>query len=289
MFEPGIMDYEPSPNVLVFDEPAELERVLAFNARFFNLMSNYNTPNKVLARNIDPLIRSLRRSYEFEDMVRKMTGTNSREMKRAVLIECFSSLYSSLAHGAVKNEFRLHEHELALSWPTLTLSQDPELLPGMQMMVRAVYNRTQNYFRHKGITELTLFRGVAYTLDSRSVIFPQWVGSDFSPPNPLPYQKKRVERLAAQLEECGEGRLNVTYHSPAMSSWTGSLTIAHQCARTGTVAVIFTARIPVQRILSVPFTGWGKLYEQEFFVIGGSMQLLAHVWSPVAPDGLISV
>jgi hypothetical protein len=279
-FVPGSPEFYPTHELPVLDDPMVLRRVELLNEQLFNPTSVHNTPARVMARNVDSLLRGLRKSFEFEDMVDLLTGDLSRDSKRAVLIYSFMNPHDDLVREAVKLEFHLNEHQLGQAWPQLMYSLDPAVLPGMQKVVRAVYNRTQLYLRHKGITSVTLFRGVPYTVNPESVIFPQWRGSDFFPEKPLPYQRLRADKLMGELHDKGEGRTVVTYHASALSSWTGALGVAHAHSNHSDVGVILAATFPVGRILSIPFTGWGSMHEREVCVIGGSMEVLGHVWLP---------
>ena len=102
----------------------------------------------------------------------------------------------------------------------------------------AMYEQTQADFKAKGITEVTLYRGV--TLDNRLV-------NNFA---------------------TGE---TIRLENNALESWSINPRVAREFAYPGDVSfgIVLKSTIPVEKILSNARTGYGCLGEHEFVIIGG--------------------
>ncbi|MFA6875732.1 MAG: NUDIX hydrolase [Parabacteroides sp.] len=98
--------------------------------------------------------------------------------------------------------------------------------------LKAQYDNTQKYFKEKGITEIEVYRGM------------QNIENDI-------------------------GKKKTTLRLQPMSSFSTSFDTANMFANAGDgFGTISKAVIPVEDILSTPFTGFGCLHENELVVIG---------------------
>lgn len=108
--------------------------------------------------------------------------------------------------------------------------------------LQAQYDNTQEFFKAKGVTEITVFRGL----------------------NKLP------EELDIKIK--GDIREGYELQSRPLSSWTSRLETAADFATqfsTNSGGTIFRQVIPVSRIIATPFTGVGSKKEEEFVILGG--------------------
>jgi hypothetical protein len=101
--------------------------------------------------------------------------------------------------------------------------------------LRAEYQNTQKFFKDKGITHVSLFRGVGNTQSLR------------------------------------EGEQEIMM-APA-SAWSTDLDTALQFANGRPHSHILTTRVPVERVLSTCVTGRGCLSEAEVIVLGGKTKV----------------
>lgn len=133
---------------------------------------------------------------------------------------------------AVQEEFGLKDAELRhLGWVDHPI--DPEDMARNRAFVRAEYDATQAYLKNKGMTHISLFRGVKDDDD-----------------------------------ELGYGHETVTTQ-PA-SSWTTDLDTALEFANSEVAGhpKVLTTRVPISEVLSSAVTGRGCLSEQEYLVLG---------------------
>lgn len=130
---------------------------------------------------------------------------------------------------AVETEFQLKEtatnHLLKI---TDTNTADFEF---DRRFVRAEYDETQQWFKDRNISELTVYRGMLTGL----------------PP--------------------GTGDLDITMQ-PA-SSWTITRSTAYSFAQASREGAVVAMKVPVSKILSMGITGQGSVYEGEIVVLGG--------------------
>lgn len=103
-----------------------------------------------------------------------------------------------------------------------------------RIFVRVEYERTQEWFKARGITHVSVFRGMGFDADV--------------------------------VEPLGAGHETVTMQ-PA-SSWTTDLETAIEFANNQDVPFVLTSRVPVSEVLSTCVTGRGCLAEEEFILLG---------------------
>jgi hypothetical protein len=143
-------------------------------------------------------------------------------------------------------------------------------IPAMQAVLRAQYNDTQSYLKEQGVTEVSAWRG--------------------------------SKLLSADVNAAG-GAGDLRIHDVSLdlqpiSSFSASAKSAERfsgATESGThLATVSWARIPADRILSTPATGFGCYDEDEITVLGGADQparMLA--WSPsyggTTPDRLATL
>jgi hypothetical protein len=114
------------------------------------------------------------------------------------------------------------------------------------------YDATQKFFADKGITEVTLWRGVQR----------QGAGNSL----------KDINLVSGQ-------RASVDVKTRPLSSFTTSPAIAEKFASGGT-DVIFKTVVPVSRIFSTPITGLGTYFEREMVLLGGTDPSIAFPFEP---------
>jgi hypothetical protein len=120
---------------------------------------------------------------------------------------------------------------------------------GVRSYLRSVYSATQAEFRRQGITEVHVHRGV-YWMDGK------------------PGFKAMAEVKAAD----GDGPAAHDISARPLTSWSANLKAAEYFAqgdrRENVIGGVFSATVPVDRILSTPAYGPGAFPEDEFVVIG---------------------
>jgi hypothetical protein len=104
----------------------------------------------------------------------------------------------------------------------------PEYQAREKAYLRAEYEATQAWFKERGITHVSLFRGIEL--------------------------------------DAPEGRTTVQMQ-PA-SSWTTSYDTAYDFASTGPDPKVLLTRVPVEQVLSTCVTGRGCLHETEVILLG---------------------
>jgi SPP1 gp7 family putative phage head morphogenesis protein len=113
-------------------------------------------------------------------------------------------------------------------------------------ILRAMWEETQERFRERGITQVWLVRGVGYPSERR---YGPILGSSTV--------KRAVEAIDLQ----------------PLSSYTHDVRTAWQFATRNAGydggAQVMAALVPVERVISTAWTGYGTGYEQEFVVLGG--------------------
>ncbi|MFA7086170.1 MAG: hypothetical protein WC145_05820 [Aliarcobacter sp.] len=114
--------------------------------------------------------------------------------------------------------------------------------PAIRAFIRTMYDHTQERLQAAGVTELTLFRGEAL------------------PPDKAPTRR------------AGEGR--VTVRSQPLSSWTANPVLAWavtQWRQSGNrvCSVVYSARVPVARVIATYASGFGCMEEDEVVILGG--------------------
>lgn len=124
--------------------------------------------------------------------------------------------------------------------------------------LRAQYDSTQSFFREQGITEVVAYRGQQMSTD---VFIPRTESN----PN--------EGHFGSNPSIPKEGDL-LPGADNAMESWSLDQTTAEDFAAFswGVVGYVERMVIPVERILSTPFTGYGCLAEGEIVVLGGAGQ-----------------
>jgi hypothetical protein len=260
----GDIEYNPSIFTPILEDRFARNRIDAGHRMFFgeSTADFQHTPGKVRQRNVEPLLRTLEKSPEFEDAVKGWTGKVriERADKQAFLISLFSRTDHVLVWTAVQREFGM----------PVSYSSAEDLIPGVQMVVRAVYNRTQLYFVHRRINSITVVRGMSYTDE-------EWSRSDFRTNVALPYQRERLRGLEDDLRNKGEAHTLVTHYAPSLVVFNPYYTALLDATR-GHYGALFAGSFPVERVLSTAFTGWGRFPDRDYVVFGGPMQLAAKVW-----------
>jgi len=115
-----------------------------------------------------------------------------------------------------------------------------------------MYNETQEWLKQWGVTHIPLYRGVSLPKDEFDAIA-EWGGT-------------------------------IAFDDNALSSWSLSSSVAQDFADTYAsreerkTGVVLSALVPIERILSTPFTGLGCLEEREFVVIGSNEPAYARVY-----------
>lgn len=124
--------------------------------------------------------------------------------------------------------------------------------------LREQYNATQAFFKEQGITEVVAYRGQQMSTD---VFIPRTESN----PN--------EGHFGSNPSIPKEGDL-LPGADNAMESWSLDQTTAEDFAAFswGVVGYVERMVIPVERILSTPFTGYGCLAEGEIVVLGGAGQ-----------------
>lgn len=144
---------------------------------------------------------------------------------------------------AVEREFALKDAATEhFEWPMSVEVDADHNASARQAFVRAEYNETQRWFAERGITHVSVYRGMALG-------------------------KEDADKLRRE-----SGPISM---QPA-SSWTTDIRVARGFAKetsstTYRQALLFSTRVPVSRILSTSLTGRGCLKEAEVLMLGGTL------------------
>lgn len=150
--------------------------------------------------------------------------------------------------------------------------------PLLRAFLDTMYQQTQADFAARGVTEVTVARGMKWGDDA----FGSLAGTMERPPSWLtPYIP-------------GEGKVwrgELSASSNPLSSWSASLQTAQGFAEPGfdsigVVSLVAEMNVPVSRVLSSPFSGVGCLQEKELVLVGGAIEdvMWATVSAPVPVD-----
>lgn len=114
--------------------------------------------------------------------------------------------------------------------------------------LRAQYDNTQEFFKRKGITEITVYRGMQEPDHTFGLDFGDEDDDDYEPI----FQGFELQ-------------------SRPLSSWTTKLDTAESFASgfNTNLGTVFRQVIPTNRILGTPFTGLGCRREEELVILGG--------------------
>jgi hypothetical protein len=130
-------------------------------------------------------------------------------------------------------------------------------------LVQATYDRTQDELRSAGISEVTLFRGMAWGQEWNTAEAPDWYQSTIE---------------TGEITPGGEATAAVDVTLNPLSSWSASEEVAdHFASKAGEASSAkLEATVPASRVFSTPFTGPGCLSEMEYIVLGsGTVQVTA--------------
>jgi hypothetical protein len=260
----GDIEYDPSVFTRVLDDHFVRNAATEVHAKLFKEEAGrYDTPAQVRVRNIEPLVRHLEKCSEFQDAVKVWRDSVriDRSDRQAYLVELFTSTRQLSIYEAVREEFGL---------PMTNPLTSADVLPGVRMVVRAVYNRTQLFFARRKVKLVELVRGEHYTQQ-------EWELSDFCPQNPLPYQRGFMATMDVSFAAGKALRTLALYHARPLVEFQPFYP-ALMSASGGEYGALFAGIFPVERILSTAFTGWGSLLGREYVLLGGPMLLQAKAW-----------
>jgi len=140
------------------------------------------------------------------------------------------------------NIMNVQKRNLAIKDPTTGKVTYPEKLTPLmdsstqRTLLRAMYNRTQAELKSRGVTEVRTFRGVG----------------------------------SAEPVKIKVGK-SVSFDTNTLSSWSLSEKTAQQFSKGRTKnGIVISSIIPVNRILSLPMSGFGCLREDELVILGGA-------------------
>jgi len=191
---------------------------------------------------------------------------NESELAAANLISLWSatsaddSAMSIAMQLAARTEFGLTDTWMGKSWGKvagITGWADEVTQSGMRKFLRMQYDMTQLELKRQGIGELQLVRGASWDAPIKGV---KW------------NRKREIsQRISVSLQP--------------MSSFSSSIYNADTFARREKYRMVFAARVPAERVISIPSIGSGCWDEAEFIVLGGSsFQAAAVTW--VAPTSI---
>ena len=131
-----------------------------------------------------------------------------------------------------------------------------------EIVIKAMYDQTQEQLAAAGIKEITLYRG-------------------------LTFSEAEVGGLPEFMRKGGEGEAV----SQPLSSWSADRSVAHSFANfsytdtgeKGVHGVILAATFPAERIVATPRTGMGALSEYEFLTASGDGKVQAEEILPPKP------
>jgi len=170
------------------------------------------------------------------------------------------------------------------------LKATPQLEKVLTAFVKAQYANTQAYFASKGITEVVVSRGMNHpelAEDLKDYRFGHFGRMTDNEEIELQGDPERNDDIVGNITEeefdkfVPEGVLTVSMKMRPLSSFSVNRFVADGFRTSDgsqgskDIGVFLSAKIPVARIFSTPFTGVGCLKEEEFVVLGGQLDAKA--------------
>jgi len=170
------------------------------------------------------------------------------------------------------------------------LNVNPPLEKALTAFVKAQYANTQAYFASKGITEVVVSRGMNHpelAEDLKDYRFGHFDRMTDNEEIELQGDPERNDDIVGNITEeefdkfVPEGVLTVSMKMRPLSSFSVNRFVANGFRTSDgsqgskDIGVFLSAKIPVARIFSTPFTGVGCLKEEEFVVLGGQLDAKA--------------
>jgi hypothetical protein len=130
--------------------------------------------------------------------------------------------------------------------------------PLYDRVLREMYATTQERFKEQGITEMQLYRGFNYSVLNPDRPTPSWLNNAVTLQADMPGGRQPVSIQQVPLRP--------------LSSFSSDYDSAKKFSNPGTggAQAVIGGVVPVERILSMPGTGFGAAREYEFVVIGGT-------------------
>jgi GNAT superfamily N-acetyltransferase len=166
---------------------------------------------------------------------------------------------------AIKDEFGLNDASMAHMQDRPLVNQAVDNVyaengAAYRAFVRAMYDNTQEDLAAKGITEMTVYRGMTFPPESNI--------------QPHPTEPDPVTGMVFN----GKPHTTTTSQQPA-SSWSYSFEKAGWFAPSGNeTGAMIAATVPAERILSTINSGFGAKPENEVVVLGGEDEVTAWAW-----------
>lgn len=189
-------------------------------------------------------------------LIKKWADTSGDSDKMAIAMQL-----------AARDEFGLTD--AGVWWDSFDTKRGQEIYGkhgvALRAFLRAQYDQTQKYFKDKGITHLTLFRGACYN-DAKLV---SHLGFD---------EKKWPSDQGSDVRA-----VTTNAQTQPMNSWSFHPTIAVSFAKemvgTGAYQVVTSARIPVERVIGSFRCGYGCMNESEVVCLGGIDEMHHVAWT----------
>jgi hypothetical protein len=162
---------------------------------------------------------------------------------------------------------------------------DDAMVAKARKVVDAMYEATQEELKAKGVTHVTVYRGVGFNNP------PKPSDSPSAPHNPDSSNRPPGWDFLTERGYHSGTPQTLTADTNPMSSWSLDPQVADRFAIQhdgGGGAGVMTTTVPAERVLATPFTGVGSLAEREFTLVGGPVEATVQEPGPNL-DGMVSV
>lgn len=225
-------------------------------------------------KTIETLSQSRLANYKNQhpDYIDKLALDHVGRMTHAWAISSNESSKSVLMQERAKTVFGLDNtttekvgHFMMRDYADQYAPNDPLTLKVYDGFLQAQYDETQDFFKSKGITEITLYRGSGQSV------------SDFG----LNPDDKVIHRVMASQRPLSSWSTNLptalSFASDSIKTKFGEL------KEHSPKAVIYRQIVPVSKVFSTPFSGLGCYKEQEVVCLGGTSEVdmirMGDVWT----------
>lgn len=233
------------------------------------IVSNPGTRSKAKDAIVRALAEKLKDNPDFLDYAKDMEGKTGMVYDEDPLKNAISFLVASWAHTSADSnpmaialqkaaalEFGLKDYEKPWS-DFIDKSAERHLRANVSVyraFLRAMYDNTQDYFKQKHISKVTLYRGFSF------------MDKGLEAPGYAPKSKELARGLFFTTQD---ERIKAMAILQPMSSFSTSLRVAKGFSGdNGVKVVIRTEKVPVKDIIGTALTGFGCLNEKEMVVLG---------------------
>ena len=239
-FGTDLSDWQKGKLQQYHDHMAAAREIEGLNAEYMRLKKAVEKPKLPLLDTVEGVTQRDLQDYDeglatYEEIMDRHPGSTTAAYKR---YRKNSDKYMEVKEKIERLNMQLNDspyamaHEYSSTGYRVTYSRESGRLQSPEVqrqLLRQMYDNTQRFFKNQGITEVVMYRGVR-----------------------LPVGKR--PKLGNVVRVKGN----------AMESWSGDPDTSKNFG-----TVMLAMKIPVERILSIPMSGFGCLHEYEYVILGG--------------------